>query len=301
MPPSDLSYFELGQFIPLHYHYNMLLDTARMQGFQQAIMRVVPEGAKVLELGAGTGVLSHFAAQRASRVWAVERNPELAREARRILVGNPHAERVEVVLADAFEYLPPEPVDVVICEMVHVGMVREKQLPIIANFKERYLQRFGAPLPRFIPEAFIQAVQPVQQSFDFHGYYAPVPLFQDPLCAHPETLELADPLVYQIQAYDEPYGLQCRCDEVITVRGNGVLNALRFITKNVLAVLVETQDTIDWYSQYLVLPLDMPLAVCDGDQVRITFSYTAGCGLSVLGESLQIESCSVVRSAAAGV
>lgn len=32
---------ELGQFIPLHYHHNMLNDTLRMKGFREAINLVV--------------------------------------------------------------------------------------------------------------------------------------------------------------------------------------------------------------------------------------------------------------------
>lgn len=53
---------ELGQFIPLHYHYNMLNDNVRMNGFKEVINLVVKPGAKVLEFGGGTGVQSFFAA-----------------------------------------------------------------------------------------------------------------------------------------------------------------------------------------------------------------------------------------------
>ncbi|MCP5242842.1 MAG: hypothetical protein H6940_05315 [Burkholderiales bacterium] len=67
---------ELGQFIPLHYHYNMLNDPHRMKGFKQAIDWVVKPGAKVLELGGGTGVQSfcrakaqRFIALNAIRSW----------------------------------------------------------------------------------------------------------------------------------------------------------------------------------------------------------------------------------------
>ena len=69
--------------------------------------------------------------------------PLLVQAARHILAMNPGGERVEVVHADAFDYLPPEPVDVVICEMLHVGMLREKQIPVIDSFKQRYLEKFG--------------------------------------------------------------------------------------------------------------------------------------------------------------
>ena len=104
----------LGQFIPLHYHFNMLRDQTRMVPFREAIELTVPDGATVLELGGGTGVLSWFAAQKARQVWCVERNPALVRASRSFLRSNLNGERVTVVQADAMNYLPPEPVDVVI-------------------------------------------------------------------------------------------------------------------------------------------------------------------------------------------
>jgi predicted RNA methylase len=275
-------HLELGQFIPFVYHYNMLTDSARMDAFQEAITLAVQPGARVVDLGGGTGVLSFFAAQRAAKVWCVERNPELVQAARHILAMNPGGERIEVVQADAFDYLPPEPVDVVICEMLHVGMLREKQIPLIDSFKQRYLDKFGAPLPRFVPEAFIHAVQPVRQSFDFHGYNAPTPFFQDPASKQPRTTVLGAPAVYQLCSYSDALPLECRWHSALAIEQDGLLNALRFITKNVLAIVEPEQRSIDWFNQYLVVPLDEPLAVEAGQHITVSFSYCPGDPISAL-------------------
>ena len=273
---------ELGQFIPLHYHCHMLTDGARMAGFRQAIRHVVPPGSRVLELGGGTGALSFFAAQQGAKVWCVEKNPELVREARRLLALNPHGDRVEVVEADAFDYLPPEPVDVVICEMIHVAMLREKQIPVLDAFKRRYLEKFGGPLPLFIPEALIQAVQPVEQCFDFEGYYAPTLLFQHPGVVQTGTRHLAEPVIYQMLSYAEALPALCEWDGITTITHNGELNALRFVTKNVLAILLDRRSTVDWFSQYMVVPLARALPVAAGDQLRIRFSYRPGASFAEL-------------------
>lgn len=279
---------ELGQFIPPHYHYNMLNDSARMQGFKAALDYAIRPGAKVLELGGGTGVLSFFAAQKAGKVWCVERHPELVSAARETLRMNANGDRVEVIEADAFEYLPPEPVDVVICEMIHVAMLREQQIPVIASFKERYLKKFGGPLPAFVPEALIQAVQPLHQSFDFEGYHAPTILFQDPASLHTKTRELAPPTIYQMVPYQDELPLHCSWNGRVTLDQAGTLNALRFITKNVLAIVVEEQRTIDWFSQYLIVPLAHPLAVAAGEQIQISFSYEAGASFTDLTSSVGV-------------
>jgi predicted RNA methylase len=60
-------------------------------------------------------------------------------------------------------------VDVVICEMLHSAMLREKQLAVIHSFKQRYQAKFGDRLPGFIPTATRLFVQPVEQSFVFDG------------------------------------------------------------------------------------------------------------------------------------
>lgn len=273
---------ELGQFIPLQYHFNMLNDVARMGAFEEAIARTVRPGARVLELGGGTGVMSFFAARGAGHVWCVERNPEVARETRRLLALNECAATVEVVEADAFDYVPPEPVDVVLCEMLHVTLLVEKQLPVIAAFKENYLAAVGPPLPRFVPEAVVQAVQPVQQSFDFHGYVAPTMHFQDGTAEQPRTQELGDPVVYQTLEFAGAIARRIAWTGCLTATRSGSLNAVRFITKTVLAILPAERRSVDWLMNYLIVPLATAVEVRPGERVEVAFDYAFGGPLNSL-------------------
>ena len=279
---------ELGQFIPLHYHHNMLNDTNRMKGFREAINLVVKPGAKVLELGGGTGVQSFFAAQKAQKVYCVERNPELVSAARSFLAKNINGGKVEVIQADALHYLPPEPVDVVICEMLHTGLLREKQMPVIDSFKKRYWEKFGSPLPVFVPEASIQAIQPIEQNFHFEGFYAPTILFQDPCAIQERSKSLGNPEVFQLLSYAEPFSQTCHWDGEIIIAEDGQLNALRLITKNILAINMLTHSTVDWHTQYIIVPLSTPIAVSKGDHISIRFSYQGGAPLNALSDSLEV-------------
>lgn len=290
MPPSEdaAEHLYLGQFIPLHYHHNMLMDENRMVNFKAAIEYAVFEGAKVLELGGGTGVLSCLAAQKASKVWCVEFNPELVTESRRFLPLNQHGHKVEVTHANAFDYLPPEPVDVVICEMIHAAMLREKQVEMIASFKQRYLRHFDAPLPVFIPEAVIMAVQPVQQDYDFFGFHAPIIQFQRPHNNHPGSTPLALPAVYSTLDFSQPTGKSIQWAGNFVLEQDGTVNALRFITKNILAILPEQASTIDWLIDYLVLPLASPLQVKAGEVLCVSFDYQVGGSIRSLEQSMRI-------------
>lgn len=288
----------LGQFIPLQYHHNMLMDLNRMDNFKAAIRRQVFDGAKVLELGGGTGVLSWFAAQTASKVYCVEFNPDMVKEARRLLARNRYGEKVEVIHADAFEYLPPEPVDVVICEMIHVAMLREKQVEVIENFKLRYAEKFGGPLPIFIPEAVVMAVQPLQQTYDFSGYQAPIIQFLQPGVFSADTVELAQPALYSIIDFTQKNEMQIKWEGCFTVERAGTVSALRFVTKNILAVLMETSSTIDWLNHYMCLPVEEPVAVKAGDILQVSFQYRAGGSIPSLQNSIRVEvkSNAAVRS-----
>jgi protein arginine N-methyltransferase 1 len=251
----------LGQFIPVHYHHNMLMDQNRMHSFKSAINYAVSPGAKVLELGGGTGVLSFFAADKAAKVYCVEFNPDMVQEARRFLAMNPNGHKVEVIHADAFEYLPPEPVDVVICEMIHVGMLREKQVEVIESFKQEY---------------------------DFEGFYAPIVQFQETEVIYPGTVELAQPAVYSVLDFTQPVDTLIAWEGQFMVEKSGKLNALRFVTKNILAVLQERGSTIDWLNHYMTLPLAKPFDVVAGDILPVSFHYRAGGSIPSLQASIRI-------------
>lgn len=285
--PQDAPAAFPADVIPIQYHFNMLSDGARMDGFHRAIQLAVAPGSKVVDLGGGTGVLSWFAAsQGAERVWCVEKLPEMAAAARAALDDNEGGDRVTVVNVDANEFLPPEPVDVVLCEMLHTGLLREKQLQVIGSFKRRYLERFGGPLPRFVPEATLQAVQPVQQDFEYFGYRTATPIFQDARCAQPRTLELGPPVVFQSFTYDGDLPTRCAMRKPLVIETDGLFNAVRMVTKNVLAMDTTTGQTADWIMGYLVVPIPAAILVHAGDSPSVVFGYHPGDELVAFTDSL---------------
>ena len=284
---DDDSY--LGQFIPLQYHFSMLEDKNRMRSFKAAIDYAVAPGSKVLDLGGGTGILSWFAAAKADKVWCVEFNPDMVNASRLLLAKNHNGHKVEVVHANAFDYLPPEPVDVVICEMIHVAMLREKQVEIMESFRRRYRQRFGATLPLLMPTAVVMAVQPLQQEFIFEGYHAPISMIQELTEKLEGCTELAEPAVYSILDFTEHAGRDISWKGSFEITQSGTVSALRFITKNILAILEEEKSTIDWLNRYMVLPLAAPVNVLSGDALRVSFCYRAGDSIMSLQNALRVE------------
>lgn len=282
----------LGQFIPLHYHFNMLQDASRMEPFREAIDHVVPLDGKVLELGGGTGVLSYFAAQQAAKVWCVERNPALAQAARQFLKQNRHGDRVEVIQADALDYVPPEPVDVVICEMLHVGLIREKQTQVLQAFKDNYRRVHGPRLPVFLPDATLLGFQLLQQDFSFLGYTAPVPMFQAP-GPQARSSMLSEPQVYSTIYYSRDIPTEFAWDGQMECQAEGTLNAVGFLTNNFLAFVLLEQRAVPWMMNQLILPLPEPLKVRAGDRVSVSFHYEAGCPIEALQQGLHVDRVAV--------
>lgn len=273
--------------IPLQYHASMLLDEHRMTGFEAAVRHAVVPGTHVLDLGAGTGILSYFAARQGARVTAVEREPGVLAAARAALRAAGLTE-VELVHADAREYLPDEPVDLVMCEMLHVGLLRERQVEVVDGFKRRYAAAFGGPLPRFLPEATVQAVQPVWQDFNYFGYPVAAPVFQSPFEPQARTIGLAPPQVFQRFFYRDDLPSRCTADLRFTVDTPGHANAVRVITKNLLAVHLNPPSSVDWIMNHLIVPAPASVDAAAGDELHVSFDYRPGDEIPALEESLRL-------------
>ena len=279
---------QLGQFIPLHYHGQMLANEQRMVPFLEAIEGLIPADANVVELGGGTGVLSFFASRRARKVTLVEKLPHVAAAARHLLHANGVSEKVTVIEADARMYVPDEPADVVICEMLHVALVREKQIEVLQHFKAQHEAKFGLQIPLIIPEASILAVQPVFQPYDFHGYFAAVPLFFEAGAQSP-TVEMGPPLVYCTVDYAQILPESFALNHKLSIDRSGTVNALRFITKVPVGIFAAELRSVDWYMPYMSLPLAAPLEVEAGSELLVSFQYDAGASIESLQSSIQVD------------
>lgn len=279
---------EIGQFIPLHYHFQMLSDPHRMGAFHAAIEKLVSPGARVAELGCGTGVMSFLAASKGARVWSVEYNPELVSASRKFISENHMSDKVTIYHGDACTWLPPEPVDLVICEMLHSALLREKQIKVIEAFRENHRARYGR-IPRFMPCATLLAVQPVQQKYSFYGFYAPVPFFQSAYHIAEDCTAVGEPAVYKVVDYDHASEENYKSHVTLTMTQDAELNALRFITKSLLSMDYYTGKTVDWHNQNLILPLPSTYEVKAGQSLSLSFMYRPGDTIDILQNSLSIQ------------
>jgi PRMT5 arginine-N-methyltransferase/ribosomal protein L11 methyltransferase PrmA len=146
------------------YHRSMIQDRERTGAYHRAIHEVVRPGDVVLDIGAGSGVLSLFACQAgARRVYAVEAGHavEIARELTR---QNDVEDRVVLINESSYLARIEEPVDVLVTETLWNFGFGEGMLGSVRDARERLLKRGG----RIVPAAIGAWLAPVEMP-DLYG------------------------------------------------------------------------------------------------------------------------------------
>jgi len=101
----------------LDYHRRMIGDVHRVDAYERALRELVHPGDVVLDLGAGTGLLSMMAARRGARVHAVE-SMSVAAVAQRLVHDNGLSDRVRIHRADVRDLAPVERVDLIVSDFM---------------------------------------------------------------------------------------------------------------------------------------------------------------------------------------
>ena len=128
----------------------MIRDRVRTEAFRRAIELVVRPGDVVLDVGAGSGILSLFAARAgAACVYAVERTT-VAAVAQGLAAANGAAEIVQVFHGDVMEIELPGQVDVIVSEWLGGFGIDEGMLGPVIAARDRWLKPGGVMIPRLV-------------------------------------------------------------------------------------------------------------------------------------------------------
>jgi len=153
---QDLQYnkekhdYYFGSYSHFYIHEEMLKDQIRTNAYRDAI-EGNPDTFKdkiVLDIGAGTGILSIFAARAgAKHVYAVE-NAEIAFFAREIIKNNGLSDKITVLKGKMEELeLPVPKVDIIISEWMGYFLLYESMFDSVLFAKEKWLSEGGILMP----------------------------------------------------------------------------------------------------------------------------------------------------------
>ncbi|MDX2042511.1 MAG: 50S ribosomal protein L11 methyltransferase [Acidobacteriota bacterium] len=257
-----------------------LRDVERTEAFRAAINKVVKPGDVVLDAGAGSGILSFFAAAAGARkVYSVEYDPGLAETLRRNAALNGFAEVIEVIAGDVRELRLPVQADVLIAELIETWLLDELQIPALNALRANRV--IGAKT-RIIPERYEAFATFGHVEFDCYGFRVPFPLHDWPdldgdsgwqvlpFHAMTETVQVFD---LRFNKYNDPNFQK-------TIRANalteGTVNAVRLSGVTHLTHELTLGPTVA-FNGNKVLPIDA-VAVLAGEPISLSLSGNWGGG-----------------------
>jgi protein arginine N-methyltransferase 1 len=135
----------------LEFHAFCLTDTgSRLDQFAAAIAARVRPGDTVVDLGAGSGILSFLACRAgARRVFAIESSPSLE-FARLLAARNGFADRMEFIGKPSTQVVLPERVDVIVGDIHDTFGLQPMGLAAMVDARDRFLKPGGALIPTSI-------------------------------------------------------------------------------------------------------------------------------------------------------
>ena len=269
------------QFTP--YEISMCLyDVHRTRQWKEAIEDVVSDGDIVADAGAGTGILSVFAAlDSASKVYSLELHPRFCRLISNMAAKNNVAGKVHVIQGDASRMDLPEKIDVLICELLCTGQFFEPEVQVINN-----LRRFLKSPEKIIP----QKIESFVQLLDAHEMLYGVRIDSDSrsnLLADDEPVSTK--VKYDIIDLTKPVE-PAQVDTVVKVRARKtriadavVITSRAYLTDNII-----TEPSQFLYNPEVIF-LKKPMELEKGKLYEIHIAYPYGC--DTLDAVVEVERC----------
>lgn len=283
----------------LSFHHWLIADTSRTGTYQKALSQVVRPNDVVLDIGAGSGILSFFACQAGARkVYAVEMSGALPL-ARELCAGNSFNHIVEFRQGRSQEIQLPEPVDVIVSDTGCSFGLQGGLLGILLDARKRFLRPGG----RIVPRSLQLFVAPVEikdgrnldiwnkdryglDLFSLRRFAANTDYH---IRVGPEEV-LAPPGLLTTIHFEEVSSPYIAAETLSVAERDGVMHGLAAWIALELAPGISFTNsplapTVDWLHSFF--PIETPVELNQGDRVRAKIQTNNG---EVWRWNIQIES-----------
>ena len=242
------------------YHHHLTIDQERLAGFYEAIKNV--EGI-VYDIGAGSGILTTWAAPHANFIYSVEKDRNISPITELFLKD---LKNVSFIKGDAYEIDFPQNADYIICEMLDTALIDEEQVPVL-NSMLKYLNKKG----KIIPHGVINGVEPVNSKTDHICYQE----------NQNHLYEILGPLniysQYQFGKYIDP---DVNFEIKLKITTDGLLNGIKITTFTLITPEIICGPT-PMMNPPLIIPIEK-LMVKKGEVVNLELNYQMGGGLETI-------------------
>lgn len=262
-----------GTFACLH-------DRKRTEAFRRAIKNSVRKGDVVVELGAGSGILSMFAADAgAVKVYAIELDQGNILSLKKNIINNGYKDKIVVLRGDATTMNLPQKVDFIICEMIATGLIEELQVPAMNN-----ILRFRKPDTKVLLEKYDIGIQLVYSKNSFYNKSFDMIRFELPEMRDMRSVIYSR--VASIKCVDFTVKNPATISETVELKAahSGTINALRLTGRTVFCDGSTFEDSTS-YSFPLILPID-EIKIKQGETFLVTINYKMGTGPNTLRYSV---------------
>ena len=253
---------------------SLLNHKSRLRKFAEAIERVVNSESYVVDIGAGSGILSLLAARAGARkVTSVEINSSSMSYVKRSAKLNRLEDTIEFYNGHFLDFLPKEKADVVVCEMLSSMMLIEQQVPAAIHAVEKILKPGGILLPSSI-RVYCLLVQcdSIWDQFTVEGLVFPkVPqtVFQE------ETKDLSElTLVASFDFTKRIDKTEVDATLQMEVVQDGTLQGIVGMFDSVLFDDITLRMEDGW--RELFIPFDEVVEVTKNDQISLSVKFIPG-------------------------
>jgi type I protein arginine methyltransferase len=261
----------------------MIAATVRTRMYAEALRQAVRPGCVVLDIGAGTGILSLLACQHgAGRVYAVEPNDAI-QVAQQMAAANGYADRITFIQDVSTRITLPERADVIVSDLHGTLPLYGHAIPSTVDARMRHLAPGGVLIPR-LETLWVAAVEAPDFYRRLAGPWADRPYGLDMSAARdiavnvwagsrfaPEQL-LSEPACWATLDYDtiESPNLQADVSFKVVRPGTGHGLVAWFNSELVAGVgFSNAPDQPDAFYQQMFLPWTWPLELSEGEQVAV--------------------------------
>jgi predicted RNA methylase len=275
-----------------------MMDVERSTAFRDALREVVKPGMRVLDVGAGTGLLALFAAQAgADEVVTLEYDPYVASVARELIRTNGFQKKVKVVTCDATS-APLSNLghfDALVMELLTTGMIDELQIPAYNHLLKCSVVNHETLA---IPYRVITNARLVNADFSLLGLNMRVirHLWFD-FPGSDNTNNLSDEAIIDDVVFNSYIDPLRTTETPLTITEDGVANAIYLRSTTHLSSSVSLEDTMTLNAP-VIIPLPTDIDVKAGMELKLQISFRAGAGFASFKVGLAAHGTDLIQSAA---